>query len=94
MGKFIYSKSHYIHEMKKGGYVPIDMAEDLSEQWEKENANKPYELSEQGRNLIKYFKGCCSNGMMKLGEHPKAVEEMEKLGMCFDMDKIEEMTSE
>ncbi len=91
MGKMIYSKAHYLHEMKAGGYVPVDMAEEMSEKWEKDNKSKPYELSKQGRDLIKHFKGCARNGMIKLGEYPEAVKELESLGMSFDTEKLEEM---
>lgn len=89
MGIMIYSKEHYKSEMKARRMVPVDMAEELSEKWEKENPHKDYVISEEGRKLIGYFKGAARKGMITLGEHPKAVKALEDLGMSFDMDNLE-----
>lgn len=89
MGCQIYSKDHYKAEMLRRGMVPADMAEDLSDKWEKDNPRREYEMSEEGRHLIHYFKSAARKGMITLGNHPKAVEAMKRLGMSFDTEQME-----
>jgi hypothetical protein len=86
MGCYIYSKEHYLSEMKRRGLVPLEMVEELKERHEKLNPKKEYELSDEARDLINYFKNVSRKGFITLGEHPKAVRKMEELGLDFFRD--------
>lgn len=96
LGCYIYSKEHYKHEMKKQGQVPQSMAEEMREDWEKRNPNREYKTSKKCHQLINHMtsQSKSNNGMIRLGDHPKVVKEMESMGMSFDMDKLDKMINQ
>lgn len=82
LGTMIYSKKHYIHEMKKHRMLPYDICENIAEKWEsrREKNYKPYdELSPQADGIIRSLKLCADkNGNIKLGG--RAVNALRKIG--------------
>jgi hypothetical protein len=88
LGCMIYSKEHYLHELKKQGMVPVDMAEERVERWEKNHGHKDYIASEKAHRLIEFFKNKCreQGGYIKFGDYPKAVAELKSMGMDFERD--------
>jgi len=84
LGMMIYSKEHYIHELKKRNLVPDSMAEELRESYIKRNGRKEYKTSPKARSIISELKNCSRNGMIHLGEHPKLVKAMKEIGLDYE----------
>ena len=84
MGKYISSKKQYYEEMKKGGYIPLEEAKQVSESRNKQKTWTPSkECLDVTREL--YNK---KDKTIRLGDYPKIVEAMEKKGMSFDVGKL------
>ena len=88
MGCMIYGKEHYKKELRQRGMVPFEMAEELSDRYEKDHKRKEYELSPKARKLINFFKEKCleNGGYIRMGDYPKAVRELKNMGMDFERD--------
>lgn len=84
MGKWIHSKEHYEHEMKKGGYITYDECEKRAAKWDKDHPRHEYTLSPKAEDLIKSVKLTAKHGYIRLADYPKIVEELKKMGMSFD----------
>lgn len=69
----IYSKEHYIHEMKKRRMLPFEECEGLAEKWESRNEKnyKPYDkLNPRADHIIRSLKLTSDkNGNIKLGDN-------------------------
>jgi len=82
LGMMIYSKEHYIHEMKKRRMLPYEVCQGLAEQWDKRNEKKyqPYDrLSPKSEGIIKSLKLTADkHGNVKLGD--RAVNALREIG--------------
>ena len=81
MGCQIYGKEHYKQEMKRRRMVPSDVAEMLSDNWNKEHQRKEYgELSEEAREIVQAIKYTADkDGNIRLGD--RAINRMVELGL-------------
>lgn len=83
MGKYISTKKQYYDEMKRGGYVPSDEANNLADNHNKE---KQWVPSDKCINMIKNAKDMTDkDGNITLGKHPRLVKAMEDSGMKFKL---------
>jgi hypothetical protein len=82
LNMMIYSKEHYISEMRKRRMLPIDTCEELAEKWESRNEKnyKPYEnLSAKPSAIIKSLKlSADRNGNIRLGD--RAINALKEIG--------------
>lgn len=79
LGKYISTKRQYLNELKRGGYVPFEEGCRLAES-KKEAKYKPSkECVDMMREVLHK-----NNKKIILGQHPKLVEGMKKLGVSFD----------
>ena len=76
----IYSKEHYIQEMKKRRMLPYDVCEGLAEKWESKNNKGPItELSPKADRIIRSLKLTAdSKGNIKLGD--RAISALREIG--------------
>jgi len=80
LGMMIYSKEHYIVEMKKKRMLPYDACHELADNWDKQNAHKPMQrLSEKANSIIESLK-CTADkkGNIKLGD--RAINALIEIG--------------
>lgn len=80
MGVYIYSKEHYIHELKKRGLVPFQEVERLAEEWDKKNPPKKYDdLSPKASEIIRSLKLTADkDGNIRLGN--RAIQALIDIG--------------
>jgi len=82
LGMMIYSKEHYVHEMKKRRMLPSEACEELAEKWDARNEKnyQPYnDLNPKAKSIIKSLKlSAGSNGNIKLGG--RAIEALREIG--------------
>lgn len=79
LGKVIRSAEHYVTEMRRGGYVPYDLAQEWAEEYDKEHPRKPYELSAKAMDVIKSLRLTADrHGNIKLGS--RAIEALQDIG--------------
>ena len=90
LGCQIYSKEHYIYEMKRQGMIPYEEGLRQAEEWESKQPESRNELSGKARRLINHMRLTAKNGYIKLSDYPKAVKELESMGVMLDIDKIPE----
>jgi len=76
----IYSKEHYIQEMKKKRMLPFDVCEELAEKWENKNdKGLTTELSPKADRIIRSLKLTSDRkGNIKLGD--RAINALRKIG--------------
>jgi hypothetical protein len=76
----IYSKEHYIQEMKKRRMLPFDVCEGLAEKWEKKNHKGPItELSPKADRIIRSLKLTADRkGNIKLSD--RAINALREIG--------------
>ena len=76
----IYSKEHYIQEMKKRRMLPYDVCEGLAEQWESKNNTGPItELSPKADRIIRSLKLTADRkGNIKLSD--RAINALREIG--------------
>ena len=75
----IYNKAHFKAVMKQKGLVPIDEAERLCAQWDKENKPKEYEMSQTSLDIIASLRHSADkHGNLKLGD--RAINAMRSIG--------------
>lgn len=82
LGMMIYSKEHYIHEMKKRRMLPFEECEELAEQWESKN-EKGYKvhdkLSPKADSIIRSLKLTSDRkGNIKLSD--RAITALREIG--------------
>jgi len=82
LGMMIYSKEHYIHEMKKRRMLPFEECEELAERWESNNEKnyKPYDkLNPKSDEIIRSLKlSCDRHGNIRLGG--RAIDALREVG--------------
>lgn len=83
MGKYIKSKDHYDYEMKAGGYVDYDKANEMADKYNKES-KKAYVLSDKAKAIINAAKnGADRKGRVKLGD--RTIKAMKEIGALKDI---------
>lgn len=79
LGKFIEGKAHYIAEMKRGGYIPTELAEEWAQEYDKKHPPKEYKLSTKAEEIIKSLKLTADKkGNIKLGG--RAIQALKEIG--------------
>lgn len=82
LGMMIYSKEHYIHEMKKRRMLPSEACEELAEKWDSKNEKnyQPYDdLRPKSKAIIKSLKlSSDRNGNIRLGD--RAINALREIG--------------
>lgn len=82
LGIMIYSKEHYIHEMKKRRMLPFEECEYLAEKWESKNEKgyKPYDkLSPKADSIVRSLKLTSDRkGNIKLSD--RAITALREIG--------------
>lgn len=80
LGIMIYSKEHYIVEMKKRRMLPYDACHELADNWDKANAHKPMlGLSEKANSVIESLKLTADKkGNIQMGG--RAIKALIKIG--------------
>lgn len=76
----IYSKEHYIHEMKKRRMLPYSICEGLADKWESKNHKGPLkELSPKADSIIRSLKLTADrHGNIKLSD--RAINALREIG--------------
>ena len=84
LGCFVEGKEHYKYLMRKGGYVPFEMAESII----KEPKHKDYNISKEALDFINQIKLTAdSKGKVILGN--RAIQRMKELGVNFNIAEQE-----
>ncbi len=93
MGIKIESRKHYESEMKSRGYIPKEQADAIARNVREKEHRKP-QLTREANQLIKSITGGGSSWKSgaKVQLSGRQIEGMKKMGMCFDGNKIKEMT--
>lgn len=80
MGCMIYSKEHYKHEMRRRNMVPYDIAEEMAEEYDRNNPRKEYdELSPKAMDIIRSLKQTADkHGNLILGN--RAIKALQEIG--------------
>lgn len=81
MGKYIYNKSHYEEEMKNGGYVSYDEAQEIVAA--KKAQKKQYTTSKTAHEILEACKSSTDKkGNVRMPD--RAVDALKDMGMKFD----------
>lgn len=82
LGMMIYSKKHYIHEMKKRRMLPIDACEELADKWDSKNERRYQQYDDfkpKSKSIIKSLKlSSVRNGNIRLGD--RAIDALREIG--------------
>ena len=80
LGCYIYSKNHFIHEMNKHRMVPYQIAEEMAQEWDKNNPQKKYDsISPKAMDIIRSLKQSAdSKGNLKLDD--RAIKALMEIG--------------
>lgn len=81
LGMMIYSKEHLKHEMKKRNMLPLDLCEELAEEWQRKEDRRrgDYKPSAKAIDIISSLKMTADkNGNLKLGG--RAIEALIEIG--------------
>lgn len=89
LGKQIRSKRQYDEELKKGGFISKDKADEIT----KKKAEKaPYKASPEVRRILDSCSKPDKNGNVKMSD--RGIDALKNMGMSFDKDKIKKHIDE
>lgn len=83
LGKHISTKKQYFDELKRNGYVPYEEGCRLAEK--KQQDRKEYKPSKECVEMMRTIMDKKKDKTIVLGQHPKLVDGMKKMGMRFDI---------
>jgi hypothetical protein len=88
LGRFVESKEHFLKLMEQGKMVPLDVANELADEYDKAHPRKEYTLSPKAREIINAIKLTADRkGNIRLGS--VAIRALREVGLLPTDEQIE-----